>query len=183
MQARYAALAVFDSAGDLTRFFQAGAHGAGSGAVEDCRLGEEGIVQQIADAHQPLRIDDLTAHPVPIGWAPGPGPLRTSLGVPIRTRGQTVGALCLGDKMGLQARPAPFSDEDEELALALGCAAGLAIDNARLFQQTQREQAWQRATAEITADLLSGASPDQALASIEPPGRTQPDEPGPAAEE
>jgi GAF domain-containing protein len=76
--------------------------------------------------------------------------------VPIRARGQTVGALCLGDKAGLRAAPEPFSDEDEELAQALARAAGLAFDNARLFQQTQREQAWQRASAEITAALLSG---------------------------
>ncbi|MFF4137567.1 GAF domain-containing protein [Streptomyces mirabilis] len=166
LHARHAALAVFDGAGDLSQFLQAGAGHADAEAGEDCRLVDESVVQQLAEADQPLRIDDLSAHPVPVGWAPGPGPLHTFLGVPIRARGQTVGALCLGDKAGLRAAPEPFSDEDEELAQALARAAGLAFDNARLFQQTQREQAWQRASAEITAALLSGIDTERALASI-----------------
>ncbi|MFD8724801.1 GAF domain-containing protein [Streptomyces sp. NPDC059629] len=166
LHARYAALAVFDATGGLCQFLQAGAECAGSETVEDCRLGDESVVQQLAEAHQPLRIDDPTGHPVPVGWTPGPGPLYTFLGVPIRARGQTVGALYLGDKTGPRTEPEPFNDEDEELVRALVRAAGLAIDNARLFQQTRCEQAWQRASAEISAALLNGTDTDQALASI-----------------
>ncbi|MFF8478884.1 GAF domain-containing protein [Streptomyces sp. NPDC015414] len=166
LRARYAALAVFDAAGGLCQLLQTGAGCVGSETVEDCCLGDESVVQQLAEAHQPLRIDDPTGHPIPVGWAPGPGPLHTFLGVPIRARGQTVGALCLGDKSGPRTEPEPFSDEDEELVKALVRAAGPAIDNARLFEQTQRERAWQRASAEITAALLSGTDTGHALTSI-----------------
>ncbi len=184
LHARHAALAVF-AAGDLSRFLQAGAGHADAEAVEDCRLVDESVVQQLAEADQPLRIDDLSAHPVPVGWAPGPGPLHFPRRA-ICARGQTVGALCLGDKAGLRAVPEPFSDEDEELAQALARAAGLAFDNARLFQQTQREQAWQRASAEITAALLSGIDTERRLPrSLNTPGRsprpTSPPSPCPRA--
>ncbi|MFE0510022.1 GAF domain-containing protein [Streptomyces sp. NPDC058964] len=154
LQARYAALAVLDTTGRLAQFLQTGADPASPEAIERCRPRDEGFLDRLTDAQHSVRIDDLTTRPAIAGWAPGPAPLRTFLGVPVRARGRTVGALCLGDKTGLRAEPEPFSDEDEELAQALARAAGLAIDNARLSEQPRREQAYQRATAQITTALL-----------------------------
>jgi signal transduction histidine kinase len=54
--------------------------------------------------------------------------MRSFLGVPIRVRDQVFGNLYLTDKRGADT----FSAEDEELAITLAGAAGIAIDNARL---------------------------------------------------
>lgn len=40
----------------------------------------------------------------------------------------------------------------------LWVAAGVAIDNARLYEASQRQQRWLKANAEITEILLSGSS-------------------------
>ena len=68
---------------------------------------------------------------------PEPGELRVPpqhpamtsfLGVPVRVHGEVYGILYLTNK-----RTAPeFSEDDEELVLALAMAAGIAIENARL---------------------------------------------------
>ena len=50
------------------------------------------------------------------------------LGVPIRVHGEVYGNLYLTNKK----TAAEFSDDDEELVLALAMAAGIAIENARL---------------------------------------------------
>lgn len=59
--------------------------------------------------------------------------MSTFLGVPIVVRGEVFGNLYLTEKEDGGA----FTDIDEELALALAAAAGIAIDNARLHTQAQ----------------------------------------------
>src|SRR6185312_6605876 len=59
-----------------------------------------------------------------------------------------------------------ISVEDEELLFALGATAGVAIANARLFDEAQRRQDWLQASTEITRQLLSneGEEPLQVIA-------------------
>ncbi len=64
-------------------------------------------------------------------------------GVPIRIRDEVFGNLYLTEKNSGQ----PFSEDDEVLAQALAAAAGIAIDNARLYEQSQRRQAGSRRLA------------------------------------
>jgi signal transduction histidine kinase len=59
-----------------------------------------------------------------------------------------------------------FTEEDEALLVALAAAAGVAIDNARLYEEARRQQRWLRASAEVTQRLLSGAAPDDVLALV-----------------
>jgi GAF domain-containing protein len=77
---------------------------------------------------KPLRLADLGAHSEAYGFTPNHPPMGSFLGVPIRVRGQVFGNLYLTDKNGA----AEFSEEDEILAVALGGAAGVAIENTRL---------------------------------------------------
>jgi signal transduction histidine kinase len=49
---------------------------------------------------------------------------------------------------------------------ALAAAAGVAIENARLFEQTRRRQRWLEASNEVRAALLSGTDTDEALRLI-----------------
>jgi len=53
-----------------------------------------------------------------------------------------------------------FSAEDEELVIALALAAGTAISNARMFQDSALQQRWLEASVEIGAQLLSASGED-----------------------
>jgi hypothetical protein len=50
--------------------------------------------------------------------------------------------------------------------VALGAAAGVAVENARLYEAARRQQRWIQASAEVTTRLLSGSDPGEVLAGI-----------------
>ena len=84
--------------------------------------------------------------------------MRSFLGVPVRIREEVYGNLYLTEKQG-----GDFDEEDEALVEALAAAAGVAIENARLYAEARRQQQWLRATAEVTQRLLSGDQPGKVL--------------------
>lgn len=87
-----------------------------------------GILGLLIVEAKPMRLPDLRAHPDSFGFPPNHPPMTSFLGVPIRVRDDVFGNLYLTDKKGAKA----FSDVDEELAIGLAAAAGVAIENARL---------------------------------------------------
>ena len=60
----------------------------------------------------------------------------------------------------------PFDDDDEVVVNALAAAAGIAIDNSRLYEELRRRQRWLEAAGEITVQLLEGSDPVEALQLI-----------------
>ncbi|NTY62824.1 GAF domain-containing sensor histidine kinase [Mycolicibacterium sphagni] len=102
-----------------------------------------------------IRVEDLSQHPASIGFPPHHPPMRSFLGVPIRTRDHVYGNLYLTEK----ADGAAFTEADELLVLALAGAAGIAIDNARLYQAANTRQLWIEATRDISTALLAGDDP------------------------
>src|SRR6185369_31038 len=101
------------------------------------------------------RLDNISHHASSVGFPPNHPPMRTFLGVPVRIRDEVFGNLYLTDKTGGQ----PFSEDDEVLVQALAAAAGIAIDNARLYEASKMRQAWIEATRDIGTELLSGTDP------------------------
>ena len=67
--------------------------------------------------------------------------MRGFLGVPVRVRDEVFGNLYLAS-----LTEADFSVEDEELVSALAATAGVAIENARLYEEAHRRQAWLQAS-------------------------------------
>lgn len=114
-----------------------------------------GVIGLLIEDPKPLRLDDVSAHPASIGFPPYHPPMRTFLGVPVRVRDESFGTLYLTDKTNGQ----PFSDDDEVLVQALAAAAGIAVANARLYQQAKARQSWIEATRDIATELLSGTEP------------------------
>ena len=104
---------------------------------------------------KPVRIKELSSHPASVGFPAHHPPMHTFLGVPIRIRDQVYGNLYLTEKSGGRE----FTEDDEVLVLALAGAAGIAIDNARLYQAARTRQIWIEATRDISTDLLGGSAP------------------------
>ncbi|MET9634066.1 GAF domain-containing protein, partial [Lentzea sp. NPDC006480] len=59
-----------------------------------------------------------------------------------------------------------FTADDEVVLEALAAAAGVAVENARLFERSRMRERWLEATAEINAQLLAGATAEDALRLI-----------------
>ena len=133
VDAKYAALGVLDESGSrLAEFITVGLNDE-----ETARIGARpeghGILGLLILDPKPLRLPDLHAHPDSFGFPPGHPPMTSFLGVPIRLRGVVYGNLYLTDKADGQV----FTDVDQELAVGLAAAAGLAIENARLHEQAR----------------------------------------------
>jgi signal transduction histidine kinase len=114
-----------------------------------------GVLGVLIDDPKPIRLDNISHHPDSVGFPANHPPMRTFLGVPVRIRDEVFGNLYLTEKAGGQ----PFSDDDEVLVLALAAAAGIAIENARLYEQSKLRQAWIEATRDIGTRMLSGVDP------------------------
>lgn len=64
-----------------------------------------------------------------------PGALRTRLIVPLWSKGRTIGALCVGTQ-----RRRSFSRDEIRLLTAIGRQAGVAVENAHLYQQVHQSE-------------------------------------------
>ena len=100
------------------------------------------IKQPAAAAAGPHQSD----HPESYGFPPGHPPMGTFLGVPVRVRDEVFGNLYLTEKRG----GGEFDEEDEAVVAALATAAGVAIENARLYEEARRRERWLQASAEVT---------------------------------
>ena len=114
-----------------------------------------GVLGVLIDDPKPIRLDNIAHHAASVGFPPNHPPMRTFLGVPVRIRDEVFGNLYLTEKNGGQ----PFSEDDEVLAQALAAAAGIAIDNARLYEQSRTRLSWIEATRDIGTKLLAGTDP------------------------
>ena len=128
VDATYGALGVLDDAGTrLAQFITVGIDQETHRSIGTLPEGHGILGLLIIDA-KPLRLSDLSKHPESFGFPPNHPPMRSFLGVPIRVRDDVFGNLYLTDKRSGDV----FTDVDEELAVGLAAAAGVAIENARL---------------------------------------------------
>lgn len=159
--ARYGALGVTGPDGQLVEFTYDGIDeetSAQIGAPPRCL----GLLGELMKRNEPLRLADLKADPHSFGFPPHHPPMRTFLGVPVHVRGEVFGNLYLTEKLD----GGEFTPADEEVAVAVAEAAGLAIENARLYEQTRQREVWLRASNEVTRALLTGTSGRDALALV-----------------
>ncbi len=121
-----------------------------------------GLLGLLIEDPRPLRLADIAAHPQSSGFPDGHPPMRSFLGVPVRLRDEVFGNLYLTGKRG----GGEFTEDDEAVLVALGAAAGVAVENARLYDAARRQQRWIQASAEVTTRLLSGSEPREVLADV-----------------
>jgi signal transduction histidine kinase len=133
VDARYGALGVLDpTRTHLAQFITVGLDDDEVAVIGDRPKGH-GILGLLIVDPNPIRLPDLNVHPDSFGFPPGHPPMSSFLGVPVLVRGEVFGNLYLTDKIGGM----PFTDADEELAVGLSAAAGVAIDNARMHQRVR----------------------------------------------
>jgi signal transduction histidine kinase len=161
VRARYGALGIIGEGGRLAEFVPVGLAGEEIEAIHHWPEGR-GLLGALITDPRPLRLPDISGSPKSSGFPPGHPPMGSFLGVPVRVRDEVYGNLYLTEKEG----GAEFDEEDEALLVALAAAAGVAIDNAKLYEEGRRQQRWLRASSEVTRRLLSGDPPDEVLALV-----------------
>src|SRR5690348_7200776 len=161
VQARYGALGVLGRHGGLSQFIHVGIDEPTRARMGHLPEGKGLLGQLIADP-RPLRLVDLSKHEASVGFPAQHPPMRSFLGVPVRVREAVFGNLYLTEKVG----GGEFTHADEVVVEALAAAAGIAVQNADLFEQSRLRHRWLEATAEIRAELLAGASEKDALRLI-----------------
>ncbi len=161
VDARYGAMGVIGDGGRLAEFIPVGLTEDEIGLIHRWPEGR-GLLGALISDPKPLRIKDLSKHELSSGFPAGHPPMTSFLGVPIRIRDEAYGNLYLTEKRD----GGEFDEEDEAILMALAAAAGVAIENARLYDEARRQQRWLSASAEVTRALLSGADLSDALALI-----------------
>jgi signal transduction histidine kinase len=161
VNARYGAMGVIGEGGRLVEFIPVGLTEEQIRRIHHWPEGR-GLLGALIRDPRPVRVADLSTHELSSGFPAGHPPMTSFLGVPIRIRDEVYGNLYLTEK----ADGGEFDEEDQAVLVALAAAAGVAIDNARLYDEARRQQRWLGASAEVTRVLLSGADVSDALALI-----------------
>ncbi|WP_449479189.1 sensor histidine kinase [Streptomyces abikoensis] len=159
--AEYGALGIVGDGQTLSEFLPVGMSEELTARIGRTPCGR-GILGELIHNPAPLRLTDLTRHPRSYGFPEHHPPMRTFLGVPVRVRDEVFGNLYLTEKRG----GAAFDADDEAVLSTLSIAAGVAIDNARMYHESRRRERWLQALGEITRSLLSGTDEDAALELI-----------------
>ncbi|WP_442814293.1 GAF domain-containing sensor histidine kinase [Streptomyces sp. NBC_01198] len=160
VDAEYGALGVIEGT-RLSQFLTSGISAGKAEAIGPLPSGH-GILGELIRHPEPLRITDISQHPASHGFPPDHPPMHSFLGMPIRVREEVFGNIYLTEKRG----GAEFDGEDETVLRTLAVAAGVAIENARLYKAARDRQRWLEANAAIVRDLLSGADQEAILRGI-----------------
>ncbi|MFG2580247.1 sensor histidine kinase [Streptomyces malaysiensis] len=161
VDAEYGALGVIGEDQRLAEFLPVGVDKERAEAIGRLPTGH-GLLGELIRHPKPLRLGELSEHPASYGFPPNHPPMRSFLGVPIRVRDEVFGNLYLTEKRGGEE----FDGEDETVLSTLAVAAGVAIENARLYEEARHRQRWLEANAEVTHSLLSGVDETRVLELI-----------------
>jgi two-component system, NarL family, sensor histidine kinase DevS len=131
--ARYAAVGIVDASGRIERFITSGISEEARARIGAPPSGH-GLLGTIVREGVSMRIPDIAQHPDSYGFPPNHPPMRSFLGVPIRTVHQPIGNFYLTEKEDARQ----FSQADQDLVEMFALHAGIAIHNARLHQQVQQ---------------------------------------------
>jgi signal transduction histidine kinase len=157
VDARYGALGVVSEEG-LSEFVYVGIDQETRDQMGHLPEGK-GLLGHLIQHPFPIRMPDLTQHLSSVGFPAHHPPMRSFLGTPVRLRDEVFGNLYLTEKKG----EAEFTGDDVVVLEALAAAAGVAVENARLFEEARLRERWQQASGEVNSLLLGGASTEDAL--------------------
>lgn len=157
--AEYGVLGILDDAG---AFVDLVPNGLTTEQVEKIGMMPKGhgLLGLVPRERRSIRVDHVASHPQAKGeFPPNHPPIDRFLGAPVLLGDQAYGHLYLGNKHG----GGPFTATDQALVEALARAAGVMIDNARSYEQTEWRRRWLDSTARIGADLSGTAGVQEAI--------------------
>ena len=134
--AGYGGITTWDGSGQLRDFITHGVSDADYQKFLDLPYGAE-LWAYLREVANPIRVKDLSAHFVSLGFPEDPMMTGSFLGMPVRHNGVHVGNFYLQGKEAGQE----FTDEDEEVMALFSSLAGAAIANARKHQDEVQAKA------------------------------------------
>ena len=160
VDATYGALGVLGPGGEqLVEFVTHGLNDEDRAAIGPLPHGR-GLLGLIIHSPHPQRVDRIGEHPDSYGFPPNHPVMTSFLGAPVRIRDQVFGNLYMTDKRNADG----FSADDETILTALAAAAGVAIENARLYDRSILQHQWSEVTRHLVSSLLEGGSEEDVLA-------------------
>jgi signal transduction histidine kinase len=146
VDARYAAVGALDDEGKLEKFITVGMTEAEIKRIAHPPVGR-GLIGELMDRREPLRVPVIEKHPHSSGFPPYHPPMRSFLGVPIRTGERQLGQIYLTDKINADE----FNEDDEKIIQMLAAYAAAAIHNAMLYKHLkERDIALTRRSEDLT---------------------------------
>jgi signal transduction histidine kinase len=159
--ARYGALGVLGPGDRIIEFLTVGVTAEERQAIGHPPTGRGVLGALITDA-RPLRLHSISDDPRSVGFPSNHPPMHTFLGAPVKARGEVFGNIYLTEKDG----GADFTAEDQDALVILAAQAGVAVANARLYEQSESRGRLLEALREVTTAVLAGSVVDETLALI-----------------
>jgi diguanylate cyclase (GGDEF)-like protein len=94
------------------------------------RIGRDGITGMVAATGEAVMLDDVTKHPRYICIDPN---TRSEIAVPLTSKNRVIGVLNVESDM-----PAAFTGVDKRLLTTLANQVAVAVENARLYEETEQ---------------------------------------------
>ncbi len=156
--ARYGALGVLGPGGQISEFYTEGVTQEQRRAIGHIPVGR-GILGVLIKEARPLRLHDIKDDPRSVGFPPNHPPMQPFLGAPVKARGRVFGNIYLTREPGAR----DFIPEDEEALLVLASQAGVAVENARLYDEARQRERRLEAIREIATAILAGIQSEVVL--------------------
>lgn len=147
--AEYAAMGITAADGHLEQFIHVGMPDEVVAKIDHLPEGK-GLLGVLIENPEPVRLSTISDDQRSSGFPAGHPPMESFLGVPIRVRDEVYGNLYLTNQENGE-----FSADDEAIAEALAASAGIAIANARLFEESLYRERWSTALAETNRHMLA----------------------------
>ncbi len=156
--AKYGALGVLGPNERIVEFVTTGVTPEQRRAIGHPPTGRGILGVLIRDA-RPLRLSEISKDPRSVGFPPNHPPMHSFLGAPVKARGRVFGNIYLTEKQGAPE----FGTEDEEALVVLATQAGVAVENARLYEEARLREQRLEAVREIANAILEQTEPDGVL--------------------
>jgi signal transduction histidine kinase len=159
--ARYGAIGVLGSRGGISQFIYTGITAEQRAAIGDPPVGK-GILGALIQDARPLRLRDLRDDPRSAGFPANHPVMRSFLGAPVMAWGRVFGNIYLTDKRGADE----FDAADERALLGLAAQAGVAVQNAHLYEELEARVQRLDALHEISTAILRGDDSEAVLGLV-----------------
>jgi signal transduction histidine kinase len=111
-----------------------------------------GILGRLIDDPRPLRLSRVAENAASSGFPSNHPPMTTFLGAPLMARGRVFGIIFLTEKSGGRE----FTQADEDALVVLAAQAGVALANAKVFDESERRRRSLAAVRDLSDRIISG---------------------------